>query len=34
MVGTKECLFCKIIRGEISSSIVYQDEEIYPAPAG
>jgi len=29
MVATKECLFCKIIRGEISSSTVYQDEEIF-----
>jgi histidine triad (HIT) family protein len=25
----KHCIFCKIINGEISSSIIYQDEEIF-----
>ena len=25
----QDCLFCKIIRGEIPSSKVYEDEEIY-----
>lgn len=40
MVSEKECLFCKIIRGEISSKKVYEDEEtmaildINPASEG
>jgi len=29
MVEPNKCLFCRIVRGEISSSIVYQDEEIF-----
>ncbi len=30
--GPKDCIFCKIVRGEIPSDIVYQDESVLVFP--
>jgi histidine triad (HIT) family protein len=30
--SNKDCIFCKIIRGEIPSKIVYQDEDVLAFP--
>jgi histidine triad (HIT) family protein len=30
--GSPDCIFCKIIRGEIPSQIAYQDEDVFVFP--